>query len=115
MEDTRRRRWGLAPEDDLYRRLMSQEERVLRTIDALAQERQREVARARDPWSRSASVLWMDMCLTLLALLRAGPRDMARRLWRDGETQMHLGLALVLAGMGTLVVFVLVAGGRGSL
>ena len=84
---------------DVYQRLMGQEERVLRTVNRLAAERERQRLDLRDPLlGRSVTALWHDINMTLLGLLVARPSVALRRVYEDPDTQMHLGLALVVAG-----------------
>jgi hypothetical protein len=105
MQDTNAAAVGLpATDGDLYQRLMGQEERVLRTVNRLATEREAQRQRERDPLRRSVADVWRDINMNLLGILLSPSRESLQRLYRDPDTQMHLGLALVVAGAIALLV-----------
>jgi hypothetical protein len=88
---------------DLYQRLMGQEERVLRTVNRLATEREAQRQKERDPFRRSVADVWRDINMNVLGILLSPSRESLLRLYRDPDTQMHLGLAIIVAGAVALL------------
>jgi hypothetical protein len=82
---------------ELYQRLMDKEQRVLRTLDRLAEVDARRRERDAHILDRPLSVLWHDLNLALLRLVANG--GWWRAVTREADTQMYLGAALALVAL----------------